>query len=250
MRVNKYLSGILMGLITTAFFLIAACGGDATSAPTRAAATSPPAKTQAPTSVPTAVPAAIPSTIAATATPRPTIAPSPTAEPAMMEEVAPDLVVKLTELNGSGQTGQAAFTAMGEQTKVVLAATEGVSKANHIHQGSCQELGGIAHGLTPMEDGVSETVLDVGLDSLRTGGLAINLPSAEDISIYTSCGNIPPAAESVTLVLSQLGFGNCLRKRLRLPPFFRSVDVGGWQPWDENGMWSGWKGKKETSWND
>ena len=53
-----------------------------------------------------------------------------------------------------------------------------------------------------------------------------------------------------TLVLSQLGFGNCLRKRLRLLPFFRSVDVGGWQPWDENGMWSGWKGKNETSWND
>ena len=55
---------------------------------------------------------------------------------------------------------------------------------------------------------------------------------------------------SKKLVLSQLGFGNCLRKRLRLLPFFRSVDVGGWQPWDENGMWSGWKGKNETSWND
>ena len=54
----------------------------------------------------------------------------------------------------------------------------------------------------------------------------------------------------ILLVLSQLGFGNCLRKRLRLLPFFRSVDVGGWQPWDENGMWSGWKGKNETSWND
>ena len=56
--------------------------------------------------------------------------------------------------------------------------------------------------------------------------------------------------ERSSLVLSQLGFGNCLRKRLRLLPFFRSVDVGGWQPWDENGMWSGWKGKNETSWND
>ena len=56
--------------------------------------------------------------------------------------------------------------------------------------------------------------------------------------------------DATVLVLSQLGFGNCLRKRLRLLPFFRSVDVGGWQPWDENGMWSGWKGKNETSWND
>ena len=64
--------------------------------------------------------------------------------------------------------------------------------------------------------------------------------------------NILFANEGTTnnLVLSQLGFGNCSRKRLRLLPFFRSVDVGGWQPWDENGMWSGWKGKNETSWND
>ena len=64
-----------------------------------------------------------------------------------------------------------------------------------------------------------------------------NVKSAGSISLIWS------------LVLSQLGFGNCLRKRLRLL-FFRSVDVGGWQPWDENGMWSGWKGKNETSWND
>jgi len=41
------------------------------------------------------------------------------------------------------------------------------------------------------------------------------------------------------LVLSQLGFGNCLRKRLRLLPFLRSVDAGRWQRWDENGMWFG-----------
>ena len=61
---------------------------------------------------------------------------------------------------------------------------------------------------------------------------------------------VGPLNERLPLVLSQLGFGNCLRKRLRLLPFFRSVDVGGWQPWDENGMWSGWKGKNETSWND
>ena len=66
-----------------------------------------------------------------------------------------------------------------------------------------------------------------------------------DIVLFT-----PVAKEACPLVLSQLGFGNCLRKRLRLLPFFRSVDVGGWQPWDENGMWSGWKGKNETSWND
>ena len=69
---------------------------------------------------------------------------------------------------------------------------------------------------------------------------------AREIEVSRASGELYPAK----LVLSQLGFGNCLRKRLRLLPFFRSVDVGGWQPWDENGMWSGWKGKNETSWND
>ena len=72
---------------------------------------------------------------------------------------------------------------------------------------------------------------------------------AEQGILATSWEDIARKAD-VALVLSQLGFGNCLRKRLRLLPFFRSVDVGGWQPWDENGMWSGWKGKNETSWND
>ena len=70
-------------------------------------------------------------------------------------------------------------------------------------------------------------------------GTVVDLPSAPNNVL-----------REAPLVLSQLGFGNCLRKRLRLLPFFRSVDVGGWQPWDENGMWSGWKGKNETSWND
>ena len=72
------------------------------------------------------------------------------------------------------------------------------------------------------------------------------------VNLEDSGSSIAAAAREkvLGLVLSQLGFGNCLRKRLRLLPFFRSVDVGGWQPWDENGMWSGWKGKNETSWND
>ena len=79
----------------------------------------------------------------------------------------------------------------------------------------------------------------------------ISLAAALFIGLVMSLAFIRPVRRiDSALVLSQLGFGNCLRKRLRLLPFFRSVDVGGWQPWDENGMWSGWKGKNETSWND
>ena len=95
---------------------------------------------------------------------------------------------------------------------------------------------------------------DGGPDSRTSAGAGE--PDPETLRcIVGVLGRTPSSADDFTdnekrLVLSQLGFGNCLRKRLRLLPFFRSVDVGGWQPWDENGMWSGWKGKNETSWND
>ena len=90
---------------------------------------------------------------------------------------------------------------------------------------------------------------NLSLSSLICDGLAvacIELGELDEAAVYLEQAR----AGWLKLVLSQLGFGNCLRKRLRLLPFFRSVDVGGWQPWDENGMWSGWKGKNETSWND
>ena len=81
------------------------------------------------------------------------------------------------------------------------------------------------------------------------GLLSTEWPNQAHLPIFFARGQSSKSHRNA-LVLSQLGFGNCLRKRLRLLPFFRSVDVGGWQPWDENGMWSGWKGKNETSWND
>ena len=92
MKKNKKLPGILIGLVTTAFFIIAACGGDGTSAPPTAAAIPAPVPTVASTTAPAAIPTstvaatatAVPtSTVAAAATSVPTIAPSPTTEPAM-----------------------------------------------------------------------------------------------------------------------------------------------------------------------
>ena len=90
-----------------------------------------------------------------------------------------------------------------------------------------------------------------GLDLAGVNFNGINMKSVNFSRADLSGANFRNAnLNKANLVLSQLGFGNCLRKRLRLLTFFRSVDVGGWQPWDENGMWSGWKGKNETSWND
>ena len=89
--------------------------------------------------------------------------------------------------------------------------------------------------------------VETAIEAVNQGAFAYHVKPVDMEALLKS---IRQALKQQQLVLSQLGFGNCLRKRLRLLPFFRSVDVGGWQPWDEYGMWSGWKGKNETSWND
>ena len=103
--------------------------------------------------------------------------------------------ISLAELNGSGQSGTATLTASGGGTEVVLSLGEGTMKSKpvHIHNGQCgPNLAGVANGLTDFTNGKSVTMLEgVSLESLRTGGFAINAHNAEDPSVYTACGNIP-----------------------------------------------------------
>ena len=103
--------------------------------------------------------------------------------------------ISLDELNGSGQSGTATLTARGGGIEVVLSLGEGTMKSKpvHIHNGQCgPTLAGVAHGLTDFTDGKSVTMLEgISLESLVTGGFAINAHNAEDPSVYTACGNIP-----------------------------------------------------------
>ena len=101
------------------------------------------------------------------------------------------MTISLEPTGNSGQTGVATLTARGDKTEVVLLATPGISELNHIHAGSCTELGGVEHGLANMAGGMSVTLVDAPLASLRTGGLAINLHKASEPGVYTSCGDIP-----------------------------------------------------------
>ena len=103
--------------------------------------------------------------------------------------------ISLAELNGSGQSGTATLTASGVGAKVVLSLGEGSMKSEkvHNHSGQCgADLGGVANGLTDFTDGNSESILaDVSLESLLTGGFAINAHKAGNPKVYTACGNIP-----------------------------------------------------------
>ena len=114
------------------------------------------------------------------------------------------LNIALAEMNSSGQSGFATLTARGDQTDVVLSATAEISELNHIHAGSCRNLGGVTYGLTNMASGTSATTVDATLASLMTGGFAVNLHKAGDPSVYTSCGNLPATTDSMFIVLGEM----------------------------------------------
>ena len=128
----------------------------------------------------------------------PTTAPTATATGA----ASGSLVVDLKPQSNSNQSGKATLTAKGAETEVVLAlnvgpAGTGVAQPVHIHSGSCATLGGVVYPLTNLADGKSTTMVKASLDSLSTGGFAIDAhKSDQEISVYTACGDLP--AKSTT----------------------------------------------------
>jgi hypothetical protein len=106
------------------------------------------------------------------------------------------VMVELAEVDGSGESGTATLTAMGDQTRVVVEVRNPTSDSQpvHIHEGSCgpslnpEPL----HGLPNVIQGRSETVVDRPLSELTAGGLAINVHDSDaDLETYVACGNLP-----------------------------------------------------------
>jgi hypothetical protein len=110
-----------------------------------------------------------------------------------------EVMVELAEQNGSGESGTATLTAMGDRTRVVLELTNPTtdSQPAHIHEGSCGP--GLnpepLHGLVNAMQGRSETVVNVPLSELTAGGLAINVHHSDaDFDTFVACGNLPGGA--------------------------------------------------------
>ena len=131
------------------------------------------------------------------------------------------LLVALNEMNGSGQSGYAMLVADDDQTDVSLSLSTGTlqSELVHIHSGSCDELGGVEHGLTNFAGGSggSETKVAVELSTLTSGAFAVNAHEVDNAGNYTACGDVPASADATTFALKALdgsgqdGFATLIR---------------------------------------
>jgi hypothetical protein len=105
-----------------------------------------------------------------------------------------DVFVMLAEQNGSGESGTATLTPLGNRTKVVLELKGKVAPRQpaHIHEGSCDKLAASpAYGLSDVGFGTSTSVVNAKLSDLRRGSFAINVhESASAIGNYIACGDI------------------------------------------------------------
>jgi hypothetical protein len=115
-----------------------------------------------------------------------------------------EVIVKLAEQNSSGESGTATLTATGASTRVVLELKNPTtdSQPAHIHRGTCENLDpDPLYGLVNVIQGRSETVVNVPLSELTTGGLALNVhQSNAKLNEYVACGNLPGGDADITPV--------------------------------------------------
>jgi|SRR5579864_5207943 len=105
------------------------------------------------------------------------------------------VTIVMAPMNGSGESGTATLTAMGNKTRVNIGLkgenTTGDQPA-HIHAGTCAKLNPAPkYPLKNVVLGKSNTVVDAPMSSLAGGKYAINVhESAKNIAKYVACGNI------------------------------------------------------------
>jgi hypothetical protein len=109
----------------------------------------------------------------------------------------PSRTVELATLNDSGVTGSAVLTDLGDGTTRVEVDVDPAGHPDmpaHIHPGTCVNL--VPQPRYPLQnviEGVSTTVVEVTLEELFAGELALNLHfSSDDFGTYTACADLNP----------------------------------------------------------
>jgi hypothetical protein len=104
------------------------------------------------------------------------------------------MTITLLEQNKSKQAGIATITELGDKVSVKLQIAGASSSAEpaHIHAGKCPKPGEVKYPLTDVVGGISETMLDVSMSTLKSMlPLAINVhKSKAEIQSYVACGDL------------------------------------------------------------
>jgi Cu/Zn superoxide dismutase len=105
------------------------------------------------------------------------------------------LSVKLNTQNNSGEGGTASLcdSTQGLVVKTTVSGSpEGVAQPEHIHTGTCADLGGVKYPLQSVSNGSATSVVpNVTVADLQKGTFAINVhKSTADVKTYVACGNI------------------------------------------------------------
>jgi hypothetical protein len=107
---------------------------------------------------------------------------------------AAELTLELIEQSSSGQDGTATFMPLGGgRTRIVLELTNppDVPQPAHVHNGSCDDLGDPVVALTSVENGTSETDVEMSLDALEQGDLVIHAHKSEaEYDVSVACAPI------------------------------------------------------------
>lgn len=124
--------------------------------------------------------------------------PTPTDNVTSEQTTAKDamtMTVQLEAQNDFGESGTATLTEADGKTTVSINLTgvvDDTPQPAHIHNGACPTPGDVLYPLTDLVAGVSETVLDTTIATLRASlPLAINVhKSAAEASVYVVCGDL------------------------------------------------------------
>lgn len=105
------------------------------------------------------------------------------------------LMLELMEQNGSGQSGTATLTTVGDgRTRIVLELANAgqVAQPAHVHPGACDDLGPPVAGLESLVDGRSATIVPLSLSELQAGGLVVHAHKSDaEFEISVACAPIP-----------------------------------------------------------
>lgn len=113
--------------------------------------------------------------------------------------------IQLRELNDSGVTGTVVLSEQGDATRISIqlegdAVTGG--HIAHLHNGTCEEPGEYTYTLNPVSaEGASETVVNLTLDELLSGGYLVNVhPSEANWDTWMVCGELTTVSAAATVV--------------------------------------------------